>query len=354
MHQAMIEPLFILNYDNGDIEPWLGESMVPNETFDVWTLKLREGIKWSDGEDFNADDVVFSVELFEAGAPDFGADVARWTESAKKIDDLTVEFTLSEPNPRYLLDNWSVKIWGDRNAIVPEHIWRDHLEDPLAFKNYDPDQGWPVFTGPYLLHSFTENDMTYVRDDNWWGLEAGFQDAPVPKRLIWSNYGTEETRAAAGINNDLDAMANTTLGAFEAIQARNPNFIAWYNDLPYANQDPCPRYLAINTQHPQWSNPELRQAVDMAADREQLVSIAYEGVSQPLLTQFVQYGGMYQYIDALEAAGLTSNPAGDPDGAKALIEANGWALNDKGFYEKDGEVLTMEILTTEEFPQNRH
>ena len=58
-HQVVMEPLFILNYESGEIEPWLGESFTANDTLDVWTLKLRDGVTWSDGEAFNADDVVF-------------------------------------------------------------------------------------------------------------------------------------------------------------------------------------------------------------------------------------------------------------------------------------------------------
>jgi ABC-type transport system substrate-binding protein len=61
LEQGAIEPLFILNYGTGKIEPWLGESMTPNATLDVWTLKLHHGITWSDGEAFNADDVVFTI-----------------------------------------------------------------------------------------------------------------------------------------------------------------------------------------------------------------------------------------------------------------------------------------------------
>ena len=281
------------------------------------------------------------------------ASVAQWTESVEKIDDLTVQFNLTGSNPRYQLDNWSVKIWGDRNAIVPEHIWKDYRDAPLEFTNYDPDKGWPVFTGPYLLHGFTENEWIYVRDDNWWGVAAGFQDLPAPKRLIWTYYGTEETKAAAAINNELDALVNITRGAFEAIQARNPKFIAWQSGPPYAFQDPCPRYLLINNAHPQWSDPVLRKAVNLAIDREQIVAVAYEGTSYPSKSHFVQYGAMEQYISALEDARLTASPTADPDAAKALIESAGWALNDAGWYEKDGEVLSMEIMTIEEFQELR-
>src|SRR5260370_40434775 len=62
-HQAMWEPLFILNYETGKIQPWLGTDFKANATQDVWTLSLRKGITWSDGVPFTADDVVFTVQM---------------------------------------------------------------------------------------------------------------------------------------------------------------------------------------------------------------------------------------------------------------------------------------------------
>jgi peptide/nickel transport system substrate-binding protein len=96
-HQAMWEPLFILNYETGEIQPWLGTTFTPNDTLDVWTLTLREGIKWSDGEAFNADDVVFTVNLLLGDTTQTlgeAANTQQWVASVEKIDDLTVQFNL--------------------------------------------------------------------------------------------------------------------------------------------------------------------------------------------------------------------------------------------------------------------
>ena len=141
-HQAIVEPLFILNYQTGKIDPWLGESMTANATNDVWTLKLRKGVTWSDGVAFTADDVVFTIQMLLDNAPSltWSAGLKEWIKSVKKVDDLTVEFTLNKPNPRFQLDNFSVRIWGGP-SIVPKHIWEG--KDPLTFKNYDPAKGWP-------------------------------------------------------------------------------------------------------------------------------------------------------------------------------------------------------------------
>ena len=165
LHQAMMEPLFILNYETGEIMPWLAESYEQNEAADEWTIKLREGIEWSDGEAMNADDVVFTINmLLEHPELDMAGEIGTWVESVEKVDDLTVQFNLTGTNPRFILDHFAVKIYG-RHNIMPEHIWAD--QDPTTFTNYDPDQGWPVFTGPYLLESVSETEFVYTRNDDW-------------------------------------------------------------------------------------------------------------------------------------------------------------------------------------------
>src|SRR5579871_2639581 len=155
-HQAMWEPLFILNYETGKIQPWLGTDFKASDKQDVWTLSLRKGITWSDGVPFNADDVVFTVTMLlndKTATLSGAADMQHWVKAVKKIDDLTVEFDLTDANPRFQLDYWSVRIWGNFN-IMPKHIWEG--QDPTTFTFYDQAKGWPIGTGPYKLVSRSE------------------------------------------------------------------------------------------------------------------------------------------------------------------------------------------------------
>lgn len=343
-HQAMWEPLFILNYETGEIEPYLGTSFEPNETQDVWTLHIREGVKWQDGEDFNADDVVYTIQSLlddETGTLADAAVMQQWVESIEKIDDLTVQFNLLAPNPRFQLDYFSVRIWGSV-IILPEHIWAG--QDPYTFTFYDEERGWPIGTGPYKLTSASPTEFIWDRDDNWWGAQTGFHELPEPLRLIWQITGSEENKALLMSNNQLDSAMNITLGAFEAIQARNPNVQAWHDDLPYAWADPCPRQLSFNTTVPPWDDPNMRRAVSLIIDRNQIIEVAYEGTSTPSSTMFVQYGGMQPYIDAIVEAGMGISPTADVAAGQALIEAAGFTMGSSGFYERDGEVLSADIL----------
>lgn len=352
-HQALIEPLFILNYESGEIEPWLGESFTANDTLDEWTLKLRDGITWSDGEAMNADDVVFSINLLIEKAPDLNnsPDMKKWVQSVEKVDDLTVKFTLTEPNPRFQLDYFSVKIWGGVN-IVPEHIWKD--QDPLTFKNYDPEKGWPVFTGPYKLASFNDagTEFVYDRDPNWWGAKSGWKPLPQPERLIWTWAGPEETRAALMADGQLDSLMDVTLGAFEALKARNPNVIAWQQDLPYTWLDPCSRTLEVNHAVEPWGNKNMRWALNYAIDRDQIVAVAYESTTIPSRHFFPAYPPLNRYVDLLEEQGLYEEyplTSHDPDRAKQLIEAEGYTMGGDGYYAKDGKQLSLDIQTHDAF-----
>jgi len=350
-HQAMWEPLFILNYETGAIEPWLGESFTANETLDVWTLKIRDGVKWADGEAFNADDVVYSIQVRLDNAPELrdSPAMAEWVESVTKVDDLTVEFKLKKPNPRFQLDYFSVKIWGSV-IIVPEHIFKD--QDPLTFKFNDPEKGWPFGTGPYKLASWSETEFVWDRVDNYWGTDVF--GLPAPERLIWRVGATEEIRVAAAANNELDSLTDITLGAYEALKAQNPNWIAWKAELPYVWLDPCARGFLFNTEAPPWDDPEMRWALNYAIDRNEIVAVAYEGSTIVSRSIFVEYGGLQPYIEAIQPL-YEEFPLFEynPDKTAEILAAKGYAKNADGFWEKDGKVLTVSIQVHEGFIEKR-
>jgi peptide/nickel transport system substrate-binding protein len=350
MHQAVWEPLFILNYETGKIMPYLGTEFTSNEGLDVWTLKLRDGVKWSDGEAYNADDIVFTVNMLlndETASLGGAADMQQWVTSVEKVDDLTVVFNLKAPNPRFQLDYWSVRIWGGI-IILPEHIWKD--QDPFTFTFYDPEKGWPLGTGAYKLTSASETRFTYERDDNWWGKDAnipelGIDGLPKPKYLVWEVTGSEENKVQLASAGELDSVMDVTLGGFEAMKANNPNMIGWVDGMPYVWFDPCPRQLSFNTAVAPWDDKDLRWAVNYIMNRQEIIDVAYEGTTIPSQTMFVEYGGLLDVIKGITDAGMTLSTTPDVEKGQALIESKGWAMGSSGFYEKDGKTLSIEIQT---------
>jgi peptide/nickel transport system substrate-binding protein len=171
--------------------------------------------------------------------------------------------------------------------ILPEHIWKD--KDAKTFTNYDPAQGWPVFTGPYTLTSSDELQIVWDRNDNWWGAKAqpaiGGTDhqtplsMPAPERIILVGVDTAENRAAKAIANEMDTFWHMPRSVFEPVAAANPKIKSWFPDLPYAYFDPAPRHLAFNLKAPPFDNADVRWAISYAIDRQKIVDFAYEGIT---------------------------------------------------------------------------
>ena len=337
-HQTMWEPLFILNYATGNIDPWLATGFEANAESSAFTITLREGVEWSDGEAFNADDVVFTVNMAlsnEEISSREASTVRSQVASIEKIDDLTVKMTLKAPNPRFIVENFGVRIFGSF-LIMPEHIWNGQDAATFAFNP-------PIGTGPYTFTSATTSRAIWDRNDDWWGAKTGFQDLPAPQRVVFLESGGAESRAQLMATNQLDAAQNVSVGTFEAIKAQNPAVTAWYDDYPYAAADPCARQLEINTTIAPWNDPNMRRAVNHIIDRTQIVNIATEGATTPSRTMFAQYGSMAPFIDAVVGAGYELSPKADVAAGQALIEAAGYTKGSDGTYEKDGEDLAVKI-----------
>lgn len=348
-HQALAEPLFILNLESGEIEPWLGRSFTPNKAMDVWTLEIRDDITWSDGERYDADDIVFTIELLLDNVELTNAPAMQeWVERVRVVDATTVEFTLKKPNPRFQLDYFAVKIHSSL-VILPEHIWAD--KDPLEFTNYDPKKGWPVFTGPYRLTSVSPTRVTYERHDDWWGAKAGFKPLPKPEKLEWVVHETEEVRVARAAEHQLDSVGDLTAGAFESLKGRADTFVSWLPEKPYAWPDPCTRLLSVNNALEPWNDPEMRWALNYAIDREEVVRIAYEGTTTPARFFFPDYPPIQRYVDLLEEEGLFEEfpiLRHDPDEAQRIIESKGYTRGG-GYYRKDGKELRLRIDAPSDF-----
>ena len=148
MNQNMVEPLFMLNYETGEIDGWLAESFAANEALDEWTVTLRDGTEWSDGQPLTSEDVVFTIEMLKEYSPqlNWSGAVERWVESVEAVDDRTIKFTLTESNPRFVMENLAGTT-SQAIAPLPKHIWEG--QDPVTFRNeFNAETGAPVFSGP--------------------------------------------------------------------------------------------------------------------------------------------------------------------------------------------------------------
>ena len=218
--QANQESLFFLNLETGKLEGWQAESYSYNSDNTVVTIKLRKGVKWSDGVPFTSADVVFTINLLKSNPKlMYSADMTTWVKDVQAPDPQTVVITLTGPNPRFVVDEFGVEVWSTV-LIVPQHIWQG--QDPLTFRNYDPAKGWPVGTGPYKLVRSTPTEQDFDLLPSWWAADTGLHAMPSPKRAIWVGVDTEDVRASLAVSNQLDAMWTMSRSTFETAVSRIP------------------------------------------------------------------------------------------------------------------------------------
>ena len=345
MWQATQEALFYLNYETGELMPWLASGYSFNEDNSVLTINIRDGVKWADGTAFTANDVAFTIEMLQANEElQYSFDMQRWVDSVEVADDATVVLNLTRPNPRFVTDYFGVRIW-DTILIAPKHIWEN--VDPTTFNNFDLEAGLPMGTGAYSLVRSTETEQVFDRRDDWWAAETGFHALPAPLRAIWLATPSEELRAAMMANNELDAGWVFSRSTFEVAQSRNPNIVGWTADLPYAYLDPCPRFMNLNNQSVPFDDREVRWAVNAAISRDAVVAIAYEGMTEAAATLYPTYAPLQAFLDRNAALFEEYDVLGsDVTLIDSVMEGKGYARDADGLWvDESGNRITFTIIT---------
>lgn len=343
--QATQESLFYNNLETGVLEPWLAESVAYNADSTELTIKLRPGVTWSDGVAFTAADVVFTIDMLKANAGlSYSSDMNHWVKGVTAPDDQTVVITLTQPNPRFVVNYFGVRIFAAM-VIAPKHVWEN--VDPLTFTNYDLEKGWPLGTGPYRLVRSTETETVFDRRDDWWAAATGFHALPAPKRAIWTGVGTEDARAAMAVNGDLDAIWVLSRSSFEIAKQRNPAIEGWTEAAPYAYLDACPRMLYINNAAKPFDDVRVRKALNHAINREQIAMIAFEGMTEASGSIFPPYAKLAELLE--RNAGLfEQSPVIDYDlaGTDALMTEAGFVKNGEGLWtDAGGAPVSFTIIT---------
>jgi peptide/nickel transport system substrate-binding protein len=302
------------------------------------TWQLRSDVVWSDGTPFTAADVRFTYDYITNPAVAGHAAVAyEAVEQVEIIDDHTVRVQFNAPTPA-----WAVPFVGRYGLILPQHIFAEYNGANYAEA---PANNLPVGTGPYRVVSFEPQEVLFLGDRLVETNKVVYvpnerfrePDNPYFSRVELHGWGLPELSAQAVLVSGTDdyvydvQLTDDQLQALETLGegVATINFGRKLLLLELNSIDPDD---PSGTQpHPIFSDPEVRQALNLAIDREAIVQDIFGRAGRPVNT----------ILPALEAEAASAAEF-DPQAAAALLAAAGWRDSDgDGVRERDGQPLRV-------------
>ena len=292
------------------VEPSLATSWEALPDGAGWRFNLREGVTFHDGAAFNAEDVIFSYERAVSEASDVRSWFASVTEVVR-IDDYTVDFLTSAPNPLYpgsianfmILDSdWATANGADLPARDAENY---------ATRNANG-------TGPFILTARDPGIATrLVPNEGWWDTaEHNLTEA------IFTPIGNPATGLAALLSGEIDFISPIPLQDVEQVESRDGfEVLAGLETrvimLGFGHDHDALRYSEETADTNPFLDPRVRLAVAQAIDVDTINRVIMRGAAEPA-SQLLP-AGLSGYSE-----GFSARPAYDPDAAQALLAEAGY------------------------------
>ncbi len=254
------EPLYQYNIVKpGQSYPWLATSYAFGNGDRSLVLDLRKGVDWSDGKPFTSTDVVYTFELLKKYPSLNPYGITFSTVAAE--GPYAVKMTFAQPNygQLYYILN--------QTPIVPEHIWAT-VSNPVHYLDTDP-----IGTGPYVLKSFTPEDLTLVRNPHYW--QAGL---PKVYSVTFTSVGDANAQNTA-TNQGLDTWSGATEPDVKQLFVdRSPYNVAWYPPTGISALFPNLTVYPLNLL-------PVRKAISLAVNRQLVTTLGEYGYEPPVKTE---------------------------------------------------------------------
>ncbi|HSJ52581.1 MAG TPA: ABC transporter substrate-binding protein, partial [Anaerolineae bacterium] len=264
-----------------------------------WTLFLQKGIKFNDGSDFTADDVVFNLQQWldeSIGSSMLGLMGGYLAANdVEKVDDHTVKLHLSTPQ-----------------LAVPEHLF--HYPAMIVPKTFEGDiTKQPIGTGPFLMEEYVETERAvFKRREDYYRMGSDGLPLPYIDKLVYLDLGEEDAaRIAALQSGQVDNIFNPSAEIWQAVK-----------DLPGINVYSAPTaqtfVIRMRVDKDPWTDNRVRQALKMCLDRQKMLDLAWFG--NGVLGHDAHVAPVHpEYCEK-------PIPAYDVEGAKALLQEAGLTL----------------------------
>jgi peptide/nickel transport system substrate-binding protein len=260
-----------------ELKPGLAESWTAIDPT-TWEFKLRRGVKFHDGSDFTAEDVKFSIERIpNVTGPNPATIYVRRVKEVTIVDPHTIRVTT--PGPAPTLPNDFVRLF-----VVSHLAAKDFSTRETANEGFNTGKA-AIGTGPYRFVSWTPKEqMVLERFDGYWGGQEPWE------RVIRKELPNDTTRVAQLKAGQVDIIARAPAADVPTLE-RDPRLAIVRTDSAYVfymefDFRPTTPTITAKNGGPLNANPfrdaRVREAIDLAIDRETLAEVAMEGMGKPI------------------------------------------------------------------------
>ncbi|MDH6351973.1 MULTISPECIES: ABC transporter substrate-binding protein [unclassified Brevibacillus] len=289
VYASLYDKLFDIDAQ-GKIVPMLAESYEVTPDGKTYTLKLKQGVKFHDGTDFDADAVKFNFDRNISGEKSRRKGELKFVESVSVVDKSTVKIQLKEPFAPFL------SVLTDRSGIIvsPKAV-KEHGEQYLNH---------PVGTGPFTFVEQVKGDhVTLKKNENYWN---GAVKVDEVNYKVFTNGTAKVQNLRSGT---LDIIDDTPVKEIPVVKGDTNLQLIAESGMGFQG-------IYLNNSRPPFDNKFLRQAVDRAIEREAVVKVLYNGYAAPARTAFTK--GNLAYNEQ-----LNTPTAPNADEIKDLLEKGG-------------------------------
>jgi len=284
----------------------------------LWTFKLKPGVKFHNGEPFNAKTIEWWVPQFKGTENAF---TVQAIDRVEVVDDLTVRFHMKNPDPNLLFNLASTFM------AIPEPKAFERLGDKFGVTE-------AIGTGPYKMQQFTVGQQTVlVRNDDYaWGSGLSANKGPAKfKKLTFREIGEESTAYLELKTGGADLLVNVPTDFLPRIQADKAVKMMTIpgNELVY---------MPINTSVEPFTDIKVREAAAFAINQKEILTSLYGGMGAVADTFL---------ISSLKEAQVDPKYkiSYDPERSKKLLDDAGWKPGSDGIRAKDGKRLQVKLWT---------
>ncbi len=320
----------------GKLIPDLAESWTISEDGLTYDFILKPNLTFHDGAPLTTDDIEFTIQkavdpLIKSPKASNFAGV-----TVQKVDEKEIKFILKKPYAPFA-ENLTI-------GILPQHIWSTIENDIFDVSTYNRTN--PIGSGPFMVKKITDSSDNLSDSYTLSSFGNYALGAPLISTVVLRFYKNQEDAVNAFESGDIDNLGGVSSEIAATIREKD-------NDDIIELQTPLPRTFAVffnqNTA-PVLLRKEVRKALDMSVDRDALIKTVLNQYGSPIFspipspialssaaTSTASSSSAAATGTSASSSAVLSMSAADIEGAKKLLEANGWALGADGTYERKAD-----------------